>query len=192
MKFFIALNIGVLLLFSCSSHRNSLVDNKHKEKIHSKIDQKNSSSEKPLQGGKHKANNSSNKNNSSHISGIEKPNLDTLKNSKQKAFKGTGRFKFSMSGYRGELVLSEKAGVISGTLKFHNWGNGVPHPLKDVRLNGNRIFFKRSMETREELKKYGGRTLFKQKFYGIFSPDFSRIKGYYQYLGAQDNWKADK
>jgi|GEM_PF-815445 len=103
-----------------------------------------------------------------------------------------GDFHFSMSGYKGVLSLKEADGKVSGTLKFNNWGNGVPQPLKKLSIKGDRIYFERSMQTREELSKYGGRAYFKQDFYGIFSSDFSNIKGYYRYLGAQDNWEAKR
>ncbi len=192
MRFFYIFNIILLLALSCSSHRNFLEDSPGKSGNPGKMESEGTAHGETSQSEEHKKNISENEKKNGAVKG--QVLIDSKKSTvtAQKAFPGVGQFKFSMSGYKGELVLSEKEGVVSGTLKFHNWGNGVPQPLKAIKLNGNRIFFERSMETREELKRYGGRTFFKQKFYGIFSPDFSKIKGYYRYLGAQDNWNANK
>ncbi len=115
-----------------------------------------------------------------------------VSNGQSEVQKIEGHFNFRMAGYKGVLSIENKDGLLSGTIVFHNWGNGVPHPLRNFKVNGNRIYFKRSMQTREELQKYGGTTYFSQDFYGIFSDDFSKIKGYYRYLGAQDNWEAQR
>lgn len=102
----------------------------------------------------------------------------------------TGTFEVYMGSYKGELLIAVKDGRFYGTLKFSNWGNGTPQPLKDLRINNDRIYFVRSITTRDELKIYGGTAFFTQEFYGIFSSDGSLVRGYYRYLGAQDNWEA--
>jgi len=102
----------------------------------------------------------------------------------------TGTFNVAMGTYKGELELKVKDGRFYGTLKFNNWGNGTPQPLKNLRINNDRIYFVRSITTKDELTLYGGTAFFTQEFYGIFSSDGSLIRGYYRYLGAQDNWEA--
>lgn len=102
----------------------------------------------------------------------------------------TGTFNVTMGPFRGELVTYVKDGRFYGTLKFYNWGNGTPQPLKNLRINNDRIYFVRSITTKEELERYGGTAYFSQEFFGIFSADGNFIRGYYRYLGAQDNWEA--
>lgn len=102
----------------------------------------------------------------------------------------TGLFDVSMSGYRGEIFIGVADGMFYGTIKFYNWGNGTPQPLKDLRVNEDRVYFIRSITTREEIEKYGGTATFSQEFYGIFSKDGKIIRGYYRYTGTQDSWEA--
>lgn len=101
-----------------------------------------------------------------------------------------GTFDVSMGQFKGELKIDVIDGRFHGTLKFYNWGNGIPQPLKNLRINNDRIYFVRSIRTKEELERYGGTAFFTQEFYGIFSGDGTLIRGYYRFLGAQDNWEA--
>ena len=101
-----------------------------------------------------------------------------------------GTFDVSMGQFKGELKIDVIDGRFYGTLKFYNWGNGTPQPLKNLRINNDRIYFVRSITTKEELERYGGTAYFTQEFYGIFSGDGTLIRGYYRFLGAQDNWEA--
>jgi len=103
-----------------------------------------------------------------------------------------GKFDVSMSGYRGELFIGTADNKFYGTIKFFNWGNGVPQPLVNLKVTEDKIYFKREIKTREELIKYGGTAFFEQDFYGIFTADKKTVKGYYRYLGTQDNWEALK
>ena len=103
-----------------------------------------------------------------------------------------GVFTLTMSGYKGEITIDSQDGKLAGTIKFYNWGNGVPQPLTDVRITDNKIYFKRVIKTREDLIKYGGTAYFEQDFYGIFTEDKKKIKGYYRYAGTQDSWEAVK
>ena len=104
----------------------------------------------------------------------------------------SGRFDVSMSGYKGELFIGIDKGRFYGTIKFFNWGNGVPQPLNDLKVTEDKIYFKRVIKTKEDLIKYGGTAYFEQDFYGIFTEDGKMIKGYYRYIGTQDNWEAIK
>jgi len=104
----------------------------------------------------------------------------------------SGLFDISMSGYRGEIFIGTADNKFYGTIKFFNWGNGVPQPLIDLKVHEDKIYFKRQITTKEELAKYGGTAFFEQEFYGIFSADRKIIKGYYRYLGTQDSWQAYK
>jgi hypothetical protein len=104
----------------------------------------------------------------------------------------SGKFNFTMSGYKGELFIGIANERFYGSIKFFNWGNGVPQPLTDLRVNEDKIYFKRVIKTKEDLIKYGGTAYFEQDFYGIFTADKKTIKGYYRYTGTQDNWEAVK
>ena len=104
----------------------------------------------------------------------------------------SGQFNLSMSGYKGEIFIGIADGRFYGTIKFFNWGNGVPQPLTDLRVTDDKIYFRRVIKTKEDLIKYGGTAYFEQDFYGIFTADKKTIRGYYRYIGTQDNWEAVK
>lgn len=104
----------------------------------------------------------------------------------------SGEFSITMSGYKGELFIGISNKRFYGTIKFFNWGNGVPQPLTDLKVTEDKIYFKRVIKTKEDLIKYGGTAYFEQDFYGIFTADKKTIKGYYRYIGTQDNWEAVK
>lgn len=104
----------------------------------------------------------------------------------------SGLYDIKVSGYKGEIFIGIADGKLYGTIKFFNWGNGVPQPLLNLRINDDKIYFRRVINTREDLIKYGGTAYFEQDFYGIFSQDKKIIKGYYKYFGTQDNWEAIK
>ncbi|PKL16805.1 MAG: hypothetical protein CVV49_14330 [Spirochaetae bacterium HGW-Spirochaetae-5] len=104
----------------------------------------------------------------------------------------SGEFSITMSGYKGELFIGISNKRFYGTIKFFNWGNGVPQPLTDLKVTEDKIYFKRVIKTKEDLIKYGGTAYFEQDFYGIFTSDKKTIKGYYRYIGTQDNWEAVK
>lgn len=103
-----------------------------------------------------------------------------------------GLFDVSMSGYKGELFIGITDGKFYATIKFYNWGNGTPQPVTDLKVTDDKIYFKRVINTKEDLLKYGGTAFFEQDFYGIFTSDKKTIKGYYRYIGTQDNWEAIK
>lgn len=104
----------------------------------------------------------------------------------------SGVFDVSMSGYKGELFIGIADGRFYATIKFFNWGNGTPQPVTDLKITEDKIYFKRIIKTKEDLIKYGGTAFFDQDFYGIFTADKKTIKGYYRYIGTQDNWEAIK
>ena len=104
----------------------------------------------------------------------------------------TGNFIITFSQYKGELFIGISEGKFYGTIKFFNWGNGVPQPLTDLKVTEKKIYFRRVINRKEDLLKYGGTAFFDQQFYGIFTEDKKTIKGYYRLTGTQDNWKAVK
>ncbi len=104
----------------------------------------------------------------------------------------SGSFDMVMSGYKGELFIGVADGKFYGTIKFYNWGNGVPQPLTDLKVTEDKIYFKRVIKTKEDMIRYGGTAYFEQDFYGLFTSDNKMIRGYYRYIGTQDNWEAIK
>lgn len=103
-----------------------------------------------------------------------------------------GTFAFTMSGFKGELFIGVADNKFYGTIKFFNWGNGIPQPLTDLKLTEDKIYFKRVISTKEDLLRYGGTSFFEQTFYGVFTADKKKVKGYYHYSGTQDIWEAVK
>ncbi len=72
------------------------------------------------------------------------------------------------------------------------WGTGKAEPLKKLSVKDGKIYFERSVETAEELRKYGGARYFRQKYYGSFSRDGSEIRGEFTDSGAVANWRAGR
>ena len=104
----------------------------------------------------------------------------------------SGTFDIKMGDYKGEIFIGIADGSFYGTILFYNWGNGTPQPLRNLKVNDDRIYFIRSITSREEIERYGGTATFTQEFYGIFSKDREIIRGYYRYAGTQDSWEAIK
>ncbi|MCP4131777.1 MAG: hypothetical protein GY754_12430 [bacterium] len=106
--------------------------------------------------------------------------------------KFAGTYSYIQTGFTGTLVIGIKDNAYYGTLKFNNWGKGIPQPLKEFRITESKIYFVRSIRTQEELKKYGGTRTFTQQYYGAFTPDGLKISGYYLYSGSETKWKAKR
>jgi len=105
----------------------------------------------------------------------------------------SGAYKIIIAeGFTGRLVLKIDKGSFTGTIQFDNWGNGLPEPLKDIRINREKIYFIRSIQTQEELKKFGSTRFFKQHFFGKILENGKRIKGYFIDSGVETAWRADK
>jgi len=104
----------------------------------------------------------------------------------------TGKYRIRFSGITGILIIEYREKRFHGTLQFTTWGRGLQHPLKELVIKDNKIFFIRSITTPEELQKYGSGRYFKQKYSGKFSPDFRVIKGYFVDVGAEVLWEARK
>jgi len=103
-----------------------------------------------------------------------------------------GSYRLRITGFTGVLKLYEEDDALKGTIQFSSWGRGKEQPLKKVRITGEKIYFIRSVSTRRELEEFGGSRYFKQEFYGSFSGDGSRVKGYFKDSGAQNSWDGRK
>ena len=106
----------------------------------------------------------------------------------------TGSFKLRLSSYKGTLIIKKKSGSYYGYMVFKDWGGGRPHELKKISIdiNERKIFFIRSIRTPEEAKKFNAGRYFVQKYYGEFTVDGKRIKGYYIDSGAESSWQAER
>ena len=103
-----------------------------------------------------------------------------------------GEYEAYIANFKAIITLSIRNNKFYGEIRFSDWGNGLPQPLKGLNIAENKIFFIRSVETEEELKKYGSSRFFKQRFHGVFSTDQKKIKGYFIESGAESSWGAFK
>ena len=62
--------------------------------------------------------------------------------------------------------------------------------MKNLNIRDGRIYFMRSAETSDELKRLGSNRPFKQEFYGEFQRNGTFIKGYYTDTGIENKWQA--
>ena len=106
--------------------------------------------------------------------------------------KVTGLFKMRIADITGILKILYKDNRFQGTLLFKKLGKGKPYLLKNLKVNNKKIYFVRSVTTKEELEKHGLSSYFKQEFHGIFSNDSKRIKGFYNQTGVIIRWIADR
>ncbi|MBN2041741.1 MAG: hypothetical protein JW864_17020 [Spirochaetes bacterium] len=103
-----------------------------------------------------------------------------------------GEYEAYISNFKAIITLRVRNNKFYGEIRFSSPGSGVPQPLKDLTIADNKIYFIRSVETEEELKKYGSSRFFKQTFHGGFSADRKKIKGYFIESGAESSWGAFK
>lgn len=126
------------------------------------------------------------KNSSDNDHGISKKNESDL------SFSFSGDYRITIRGFTGILALKKIGAGYEGTIYYRDWGKGVPMPLHNLKINDNKIYFERSVRSREELKKYGGSRYFTQKYTGLFSKDGKMIRGTFVDSGAEANWHAEK
>jgi len=103
-----------------------------------------------------------------------------------------GIYKLIQVGFTGFINFSFDHGVFSGTIKFNDWGTSLPEKLKDISIKGNKIYFVRSITTKQEQSKYGSKRFFRHKYYGEFTDGGSKIRGYFVTSGAERKWEAEK
>ena len=122
------------------------------------------------------------------------PSIENSNNSStvDKIYPSSGDYAIKISNFKGVFVIKEVDGQRVGYIKFNGWGTGKFQMVKDLRINGDDIYFVRSITTNDELKKYGGTRFFTHKYYGKFSKDRMVLKGYFRDGASQTNWVARK
>ncbi len=103
-----------------------------------------------------------------------------------------GKYSIRMTGFIGDLTISNDGGKLKGEIRFANWGGGQSQVLKKMSITGSKIYFVRSISTKEELVRFGGKRFFKQEFHGQFSSDGSVVKGYFKDSGGQNSWEGKR
>ena len=105
-------------------------------------------------------------------------------------FPYAGNYKFNANGNDGILTVVKGEKGYYGTIRFPNWGKGATEYLKRLSFKGRRIYFVRSVTTREEITRTGASTYFTQEYYGEFSTDGTLASGQYIIRGAKNQWNA--
>lgn len=103
-----------------------------------------------------------------------------------------GMYALNAAGNVGYLYLGIQNGVIYGFIRFPQWANGVPEPLKGLMIIGNRIQFVRSVTTPEELRRVGANAYFIQNYYGEYKQGGDVIQGYYDVAGNRKMWDSSR
>jgi hypothetical protein len=106
--------------------------------------------------------------------------------------KYVGEYNAYISNFKATITLFIINNKFYGEIKYEQWGNGLPQPLKDLKITDNKIFFIRSISTDQEIKKFNSNRFFKQQYHGIFSNDHKQVKGYFIEAGAEASWRAFK
>ena len=103
-----------------------------------------------------------------------------------------GTYKINVAGHEGYLYLKQKNNRLYGGVKFPNWANGVYEPLKNIKIEKNRIYFTRSATSIKEVRRIGASSYFTQTYSGTYYAKGREIKGFYKHSGAKHSWKAEK
>ena len=103
-----------------------------------------------------------------------------------------GIYKIEFANIYGTLKLRRVDNTLYGSLKFANWGYGKEHPIKKLKINNEKIYFIRSVETPKEKKEYNSSSYFRHVFRGRYQNNGKTIIGRYKAFGDMSNWKATK
>ncbi|MBP8082626.1 MAG: hypothetical protein KAZ87_05420 [Spirochaetes bacterium] len=105
-------------------------------------------------------------------------------------FPYAGKYKINANGNDGVLNIVKTEKGYYATIQFPNWGKASVENLKRLSFKGRRIYFVRSVSTKEELAKTGATSYFTQEYYGEFSTDGTLVSGQYVLRGAKYQWNA--
>jgi hypothetical protein len=132
------------------------------------------------------------KNNVSKDAAVKDRDTGKDKSVPDSVLKFTGSYSLVLPGFKGMLTLKydRALGKYYGKIFFIGLSKSIPQPLKKLSIKDDKIYFERSVESAEELRKYGGSRYYRQKYYGKFSDDGSEIKGDFYDSGAVSNWRA--
>ncbi|TFH43366.1 MAG: hypothetical protein E4G96_01300, partial [Chrysiogenales bacterium] len=90
-----------------------------------------------------------------------------------------GNYVVNAAGNHGYLSLRVGKNGVYGTLRFPEWGKGGTEYLKSVRIANGRIYFVRSVTSRQEQTRLGANRAFVQVYNGEYYRSGGRIKGHY-------------
>lgn len=101
-----------------------------------------------------------------------------------------GRYVANISGHKATMyVYATKKGYIGISLKFHTWGRGVSEYMRQVRVNGDTISFRRSCKG-VECARIGSPSPIRQFYEGTISDDLIKIEGRYEGGQNASRWSA--
>ncbi len=103
-----------------------------------------------------------------------------------------GDYTINAAGNNGRLSLRAGKEGVYGTIRFPDWGKGATEYLRNVRIANGRIYFVRSVSTRQEQARLGASRTFVQVYQGEYYRSGTRIRGYYTVDGMRKQWDAVK
>jgi len=103
-----------------------------------------------------------------------------------------GGFEINAAGNNGILYIGMYKGYLVGSVRFPGWGKGAIEPLKGVRIDGDAIYFTRSVSTPEEAMRTGSTLYFIQNYSGRYGRNGTVIHGFYTIQGARKPWEAHR
>lgn len=103
-----------------------------------------------------------------------------------------GGFEINAAGNNGILYIGVYKGYLVGSVRFPGWGKGAIEPLKGVRIDGDAIYFTRSVTTPEEARRTGSTLYFVQNYSGRYGRNGTVIHGFYTIQGARKPWEAHR
>jgi hypothetical protein len=103
-----------------------------------------------------------------------------------------GAYAVNVSGHRGTMSIFSQNGRLEGYIQFPNWANGARETLKKIKVNGNTLYFTRSVETAGEQKRTGAPAKFVQNFEGEITNSGKTIKGFFSNHGGKEIWQAER
>ena len=103
-----------------------------------------------------------------------------------------GDYTVNAAGNHGYLSLRAGKQGVYGTVRFPEWGKGATEYLKNVRIANGKIYFVRSVYSRQEQIRIGANRPFVQVYSGEYYRSGRRIKGHYTVDGMRKQWDAVK
>jgi hypothetical protein len=103
-----------------------------------------------------------------------------------------GDYSMNAAGNRGYLSLRASGSYLYGTIRFPDWGRGGTEYLKNVGIANGKLYFTRSVTTRQELTRLGANAYFTQYYSGEYLRSGNLVRGYYTVQGVRKSWEAVK
>jgi hypothetical protein len=103
-----------------------------------------------------------------------------------------GDYTVNAAGNHGYLSLRASGGYLYGTIRFPDWGRGATEYLKNVGIANGKLYFTRSVNTQQELRRIGANAYFTQQYSGEYLRSGNLIRGFYIVNKERRQWEAYK